>query len=399
MILHAWGNAVATGGYIVRLNSLAGVMLAAYACSGGGATAASLSVIYAFKGGADGAVPLARLIDVGGALYGTTASGGASNDGTVFTVTPAGAETVVHSFAGHDDGEYADTPLTSDAGALFGTTRGGGVNGFGTLFKIGKAGAESVVYSFDSSGERYPVGALAEIRGALFGTTGLGGTHHKGSIFRVSKAGAESVIYSFSGKSDGAVPLAGLVGIGGALYGTASGGGGANHGVVFTLTSAGAERILYSFKGGADGAAPDSALIDVRGTLYGTTQEGGGGTGCSGKAGCGTVFRLSAAGVETVLYAFKGGADGASPAAGLTYVNGTLYGTTLRGGGTGCSGQGCGVVFALTQGGVQSVVHAFTGGADGGMPYAPMIKAGKALYGTTEVGGASNDGVVFKVTP
>lgn len=92
-----------------------------------------------------------------------------------------------------------------------------------------------------------------------------------------------------------------------------------------------AYSVIYSFKGGADGANPRASLRDVKGTLYGTTYEGGG-TECQNSAGCGTVFSITPSGTETVLHAFGGTPDGANPAASLADVNGTLYGTTNGGG-------------------------------------------------------------------
>jgi hypothetical protein len=92
---------------------------------------------------------------------------------------------------------------------------------------------------------------------------------------------------------------------------------------------------IYSFRGGSagDGAQPQGGLINLRGTLYGTTSSGGG-TGCGGQ-GCGTVFALSPNGggwTERVIYAFAGGSDGANPVSGLLNLmlsfNGKFYGTT-----------------------------------------------------------------------
>jgi uncharacterized repeat protein (TIGR03803 family) len=119
------------------------------------------------------------------------------------------------------------------------------------------------------------------------------------------------------------------------------------------------------------------------------------------------VFKVTKAGTERVVYSLKGGSDGAGPSAGLINVGGTLYGTTTHGGSTSiaCERQGCGTVFKVTKGGAETVVYAFTGFSDGGGPYAGLIEVGGMLYDTIAYGGASNcdDGVgcgtVFKVAP
>ena len=103
-------------------------------------------------------------------------------------------------------------------------------------------------------------------------------------------------------------------------------------------------RVLYRFAGGSDGAQPVAALIDVNGILYGTTENGGG-SGCK-KLGCGTVYSITTSGAEKVLHSFAGGSDGAYPAAALVDVNGTLYGTTENGGGSGCKKRAAGLCTA-----------------------------------------------------
>jgi uncharacterized repeat protein (TIGR03803 family) len=149
-------------------------------------------------------------------------------------------------------------------------------------------------------------------------------------------------------------------------------------------------QVLYSFAGGSDGADPAAALINVNGTFYGTTEKGGG-TGCGGD-GCGTVFSLTASGGEKVVHSFAGGSDGANPAAALINVNGTLYGTTEYGGGSGCEKKlGCGTVFSLTASGAEKVLHSFTAPPDGAYPAAPLINVDGTLYGTTEKGGNLGD--------
>jgi uncharacterized repeat protein (TIGR03803 family) len=158
------------------------------------------------------------------------------------------------------------------------------------------------------------------------------------------------------------------------------------------------ETLLYSLHGGSDGATPRAGLFaDSSGNLYGTTISGGG-TGCGGQ-GCGTVFRIGTDGSETVLYSFAGGSDGEFPEDRLIGDEaGNLYGTTSQGGGNGCGGGTCGTVFKLTPGGTETVLHSFAGGSDGYFPIAGLVAdASGNLYGTTAGGGADNKGTVFKI--
>jgi hypothetical protein len=115
------------------------------------------------------------------------------------------------------------------------------------------------------------------------------------------------------------------------------------------------ETVLYSFTGGSDGATPFAGLIsDDNGALYSTTYNGGGSGNCF--LGCGTVFKLTppskgqTAWTETVLYRFTGGSDGAAPLAGLIAdESGALYGTALLGGNSNARyPNGAGTVFKLT---------------------------------------------------
>jgi uncharacterized repeat protein (TIGR03803 family) len=166
------------------------------------------------------------------------------------------------------------------------------------------------------------------------------------------------------------------------------------HGQTFT--------VLHSFKGGTDGESPVGGVVrDAAGNLYGTTASGGGVT-CFFRDGCGTVFKVNTTGKETVLYSFTGGADGAIPLAGLIRdAAGNLYGTTEYGGDLACnsSGVGCGTVFKVDTTGKETVLYSFTPGADGAAkPFAGVIRdAAGNLYGTTAYGGPSSSGTVFKV--
>jgi uncharacterized repeat protein (TIGR03803 family) len=152
---------------------------------------------------------------------------------------------------------------------------------------------------------------------------------------------------------------------------------------------------LYNFGGAPDGASPEGdLLVDPSGTVYGMTSKGGVTGGACGASGCGVVFKVTASGQETVLYSFTGGADGATPHAGLLFDKlGFLYGTTFAGG-TG----GNGVVFKLDNSGKETVLYSFMGGADGSQPFGSLLLDGAGnLYGTTSAGGTSGNGVVFKL--
>ena len=379
------------------------VALAAFIVTAPFAHAATERVVYSFKGGSDGAGPLAALLKVGGTLYGTTLSGGAAGCqcGTVFKLTKAGAETVLYAFQGGLDGDAPFAPLIYVGGTLYGTTYNGGGSDAcqsvcGTVFAITPAGAETVVYRFPESGTYgiNPRTSLVNLKGTLYGTAFGEGPNRSGLVFSVTPAGALTIVYAFKGGSDGVAP-SGLIKAGGELYGTTAGGGSANCtggcGTVFAVTPTGAEKVVYTFKGGSDGYSP-TGLIKVGDVFYGTTGAGGG-TGCQ-NIGCGTVFKVTKAGKETVLYAFQGGSDGESPTAGPINVGGTLYGTTGSGGAT-----NRGTVFSVTPAGVKTVLWSFQAGGDGSGPYAALINVGGTLYGTTGSGGANEQGTVFAVTP
>ncbi|MFY9718316.1 MAG: choice-of-anchor tandem repeat GloVer-containing protein, partial [Candidatus Cybelea sp.] len=189
------------------------------------------------------------------------------------------------------------------------------------------------------------------------------------------------VLYDFQGVPDGSGP-GGLTMVNGTFYGTTQGGGSCYYlacGTVFEITPSGIEQVIYRFKGGSDGNDPVGNLVNVNGTLYGVTNEGGSKSGpCAPpSSGCGTVFKVSTAGDEHVLYRFKGGKDGDYPLAGLTSLDGMLYGTTDHGGGY----YGLGTVFQITLTGREKILYRFKGGAsDGWGPQAPLLPLHGTLY-------------------
>lgn len=384
------------------------------------ALAQTFTVLYTFKGSPDGANPRAGLIrDAKGNLFGTTEGGGFTNCqfngcGVAFRLDTKGKETVLHRFKkGPLGGGTSPTgKLVRDAaGNLYGSASEGGYScnntpGCGAIFKLDKNGKETVLFYFrDASGGANPGGLIRDSAGNLYGDASGGLCKGEcGLVFELSATGSYAVLYYFKGAPDGEGPAGGLArGPAGTLYGTTEEGG-LGYGTVFKVNQNQKETVLYQFTGGADGAIPFTGVTrDSAGNLYGTT-EAGGVPGCSG-FGCGTVFKLDPTGKETVLYAFTGGTDGGPPLAGVVRdAAGNLYGTTSTGGDSTQCAVGCGVVFKLDTNGTETVLHAFTGGADGANPATPLLlDSSGTLYGTALQGGTGCDnsgcGVVFKITP
>jgi len=220
---------------------------------------------------------------------------------------------------------------------------------------------------------------------------------------QLAQAQTLTALYSFGGHAnDGTLPQAGVIRDSkGNLYGTTFNGGTLGYGAVFRVTAAGKETILYNFAGMPDGSAPNAPLLrDTAGNLYGTTAGGG--------SGYGTVFKLTPNGGFSVLHSFAGGlGDGCLPFSSLLLdAAGNLYGTTDQ-----CGAFGFGTVFKLDAIGNQTILYNFTGGADGSYPYAGVVQdAAGNLYGTTAFGGDFNHdctlsgntpgcGVVFELSP
>ena len=359
------------------------------------------SVLYSFKGGTtDGAYSYSTLIQANdGNLYGTTSFGGANGAGTVFKITPGGAESVLYSFKGGttDGGGPLGSLIQASDGDLYGVTATGGANGYGSVFKVTLSGTESILYSFKggtTDGDpRYGGSSLIQASsGNFYGVTYQGGASSDGIVFELTPGGSETVLYSFKGgTTDGSHPSDNVIQASdGNFYGTTSAGGANGDGVVFKITPSGNESVLYAFKGGTtDGAAPYGGLIQATdGNLYGMTLQGG-------TSNAGVAFKITPSGTESVLYAFKGGTtDGGAPYVNLIQASdGNFYGMTSS---DGASGDG--VIFKITPSGSETVLYSFLGGAtDGATPYGGLIQASDgSLYGVTYQGGASNYGTVFQ---
>jgi len=255
----------------------------------------------------------------------------------------------------------------------------------------------TVLHSFTDADGAYPVTVLVrDAAGNLYGATQGGGSTGYGTVFKIDTSNTETVLHSFTNTPDGALPDGGLITDGaGNLYGIALGDSANGVGTVFKVdTSNNTETILHTFTNTPDGAFPVGSLVrDAAGNLYGTTQTGG-------SANLGTVFKIDTSNTETILHSFTNTPDGSQPFGSMVMdAAGNLYGTTNQGG-----ASGFGTVFKLdTSNNTETVLHSFAG-LDGRFPAAGLIMdAAGNIYGTTGQGGADYGpmntawGTVFKI--
>src|ERR1017187_1401728 len=328
--------------------------------------------------------------------------------------TPSPALKALYEFRGEPHGGNPTAGVViGSGGALYGTTPAEGYRNSGTVSSLtpptspGGNWTEALICEFNGGYGVAPNGLAVGARGVLYGTAISGSCGWGFALIPPKSPGTPwtfKVLHDLSGTNGpiGCQPT-GTLAIDGAgvLYGTANYCpcyGGLD--VVFALTppkSAGSpwtEEVLYSF---TDASTPNAGVvIGSGGVLYGTATGGG-------TSGNGTGFSLApptsqgGAWTEAVLYNFTGGSDGGGPFAGVVIGRGgVLYGTTTGGG-----NSGGGTVFSLTPpastGGswTEAVLYNFTGGSDGSQPYAGVVVGrGGVLYGTTTGGGNSGGGTV-----
>jgi uncharacterized repeat protein (TIGR03803 family) len=389
-----------------------------------GSPSGTYRVIHDFTGGRDGGLPYAGLIsDQRGNLYGTAFLGGRGacppqniGCGTVYRLKRSASGwnfQTLYAFQGGNDGAGPYAPVTiGPNGSLYGTTNQGGdpacPSGCG-VFEVKPAACathlcpstEAVLYRFQGNTDGfYPFSnVIFDKAGNLYGTTEQGGSQGPGTVFELtlSKQGwKEHILYNFPSQGPGN-PYSGVIfGRTGDLYGTVSSGGCC--GAIYQLSRSDngwTENTIHKFQGKTDGEIPTAALtLSKSGDLIGATGSGG-------ANGEGTVYSLRRSKngwAFTTLYTFPN--EGTGPWAQLTMdASGNLYGTTQ---GDAVFGT-WGTVFKLTHtshGWKETVLHRFTGGNDGGIPLSNIvIDAHGNLYGTASVGGTSNVGVVFEITP
>jgi uncharacterized repeat protein (TIGR03803 family) len=325
----------------------------------GGKTGWTTTVLHGFGGDY---IPSGLTQAPDGTLYGTTLFGGTAGHGDVYALSPPppGLKkwkfTELYSFTGGADGnEPVGAPILDGSGALYGATSGGDSEK-GTVFKLtppapgGKRWALTVLSDFGEGGSNPQGRVVMDRNGVLYGTTLNGGDRNLGTVFAVSPPAAgqsqwtETVLHSFlDSAGDGCWPRAGVIlDSAGALYGTTIGCGThglGSAGVVFRLSppsgseSGWTETILHSFDTLRDGNDSESELLmDNADALFGVTRAGG-------RRGQGMAFRLDApppgqsSWTETVLYNFEGRGDGGDPDGALVADDqGNLFGTAATGG-------------------------------------------------------------------
>ena len=366
------------------------------------ATDGTLTTLYAFTGGSDGANPIGGLVrGSDGNFYGTTSGAGSGANGTIFQITAAGALTTLHTFDAtttqgfitNNDGAHPHGTLVQGSdGNFYGTAYTGGAAGNGTVFRISPAGVFAKVVEFgDGYDYAFPSTALAQGNdGNFYGVLEDGGANSYGSIYQVTPAGALTTIYAFTGGSDGESPNSGLVkGPDGNFYGTTLQGGPDNAGTFFQITPGGALTTLHAFADAAEGRAGSVPLtLGADGNFYGATYV-------DGPTGLGAVYRLTPAGALTVLAGFTSPdeQEGTDPTGVLLGGDGNLYGATRY------SGNGdAGTVFQVAPSGALTTVHLFQAGGFYSVAALTQLANG-TFYGTTQQGGATGDGTIFGVLP
>jgi uncharacterized repeat protein (TIGR03803 family) len=304
---------------------------------------------------------------------------------------------LLYTFSGPPNaGQPFSNLVRLPSGKLYGTTIGGGTFKYGTVFELANR-KQTVLYSFTGGidGEQPYAGLIQDAVGNLYGTTyGSSSTATFGAVFKLDTNGNLTVLHSFLGGTDGANPYAGVIrDAAGNLYGTTYRGGSFDQGTVFKIDAAGNETLLYTFTGGADGANPVGGLFeDKAGNLYGTTFGGG-----LNNQSNGTLFKIDTTGTFSVLHTFLGTSgtrlDCGNPFAGVLQDKaGNFYGSTLQGG---TNDGGC--LFRLAPSGKETVLYSFSMVPDGSNPTGLIQDPAGNLYGTALAGGAGENGIVFKL--
>ena len=354
-----------------------------------------------------------------GFLWGTTYSGGASNQGTVFKVhARTGVLTTMAEFAGKGGAGPFGGLVSDGAGSFLGTTQAGGRSDYGTIFKVNAAtGALSTLAEFPDLYPGYPkfisyagYSALtSEGAGSFLGTTGVDNAD-RSTVFTFNpetKTMRTLVRFTDAAETNkGSRPKCELVGDGaGSLWGTTAQGGSNTAGTVFKMDeTTGKVTTLAEFAlAGSEGAWPTAGLVDDGAGYFWGTASGGGPAFSVHRRFNGTIFKIHKMnGSLTPVVQFTGNGarnKGSRPSSELVSDGaGYFWGTTLFGG-----ARGKGTVFKVnaTTGRLTTLVQ-FTGNGSrnkGTYPDGRLASDGTGYFwGVTQEGGANDLGTVFKVS-
>jgi uncharacterized repeat protein (TIGR03803 family) len=367
-------------------------------CAGALAGAQTVATVYNFAGGTtSGANPWYVTLVQGtdGDLYGTTYNGGSKGLGTAFKVTTSGTFTLLHSFTGgKTDGANPTGGLTLGTdGNFYGTTNLGGSAAEGVVFQMTSSGTITLLHTFNASTDgAFPWGPPIEgADGNFYGTT-ESGKDNTGIVYEVTSTGTFTQIYSFN-ITNGYHPISSPTqGVDGYLYIPVAEGGTSFCGTIVQMTTAGVVNNTYDFPCSPGGSYPIGPLVQSSaGGFYSTTQNGG-------TQGEGTVYKLNSSFVVTVQHSFGNFfGDGTYPGAGMALgTDGNYYGSAAEGG-TYDDGE----LFNSTPTGAYTQLYSFNNSANlmQMSPLSPPVEYTTGLlYGVTEFGGTSNNGIVYSLS-
>ncbi|MGH9495983.1 MAG: choice-of-anchor tandem repeat GloVer-containing protein [Candidatus Sulfotelmatobacter sp.] len=347
-----------------------------------------VSPIYSFNSAAVSGSPqyVVLVQDRDASLWGTT-FGSAVDFGSVFKLTTNGAERDIYSLDGTQGSEPYGGLLLGADGNFYGTTAFGDTVNDGALFRITRSGVYTVLHDFagDADGRDPLAPPIQASDGNLYGGT-VGNVNS--TIYQYSRTGVFSTIYQFDQAHGFGVVGQLIQGADGSLYGTATGGGVHNCGTIFKLSRAGVIFKAYSFPCGQGGSSPNSALLQASdGNFYGTATAGGTGN-------VGIAFKMTPTGKVSILHNFQDGtSDGSQPVGALTQgTDGNLYGTTFGGG-----KSGAGTLFQITTAGAYSLLYSFVPTIGEGPQAGLRQHTNGKFYGTTTLGGAFDSGAVYSL--
>ncbi len=305
---------------------------------------------------------------------------------------------VLHSFNG-SDGATSKGSLVLVGNVLYGRTSAGGVNGQGVIFKINTdTTGFQIMYPFTSGsnniyGNQPHHDAMLAVGSVLYGTALMGGNSNNGVLYKINLSGTgyDTVHMFTGGNNDGAQPHSGVILLGNILYGMTAAGGTHDNGTLYRINPNGTGfSVLYSFHNPTGDQSHGRLLLSSDSTqLLGMTRKGG-------TSDFGVIFSFTISNsTYTALHTFLGGSnDGNTTDHGfLTRSSDTIFGMTQLGG---VSNQG--VLFSINQNGNNfQVIHSFGAGNDGAAPYGSLALSNGFLFGTTRNGGANGQGTIFHI--